>query len=68
MRDDGFEPTGDGQLQQYRLYFLDGAGKVESAPYEFEAEGDETALKVAEAWPEGRAVELWAGARRVEVS
>lgn len=67
VRYDSFEPTGGGHVQQYRLYFLDAAGKVASAPYEFEAEGDDTALKVAEAWREGRAGELWAGARKIEV-
>lgn len=56
-----------GSVVQYRLYFLDGAGCVAGPPYEFEADNDETAIKVADAWREGRRMELWRRARRVEV-
>ena len=56
-----------GPLLQYRLFFLDGAGHVASAPYEFEATGDGDAAKIAEAWREGRSIELWCGERRIEL-
>ena len=48
-----------------RLYFLDGTGRVAAPPYEFEADGDETAVKVAEGWREGRRIELWCGSRKI---
>ncbi len=56
---------GEGPMQQYRLYVLDGAGHVASAPYEFEAPNDAVAMKVAEAWREGREIELWCRDRKV---
>ena len=66
VRLNGLTRTGDGTVKQYRLYFVDGSGKVASAPHEFEADADETAVRVAEAWREGRRGELWSGSRRVE--
>jgi hypothetical protein len=59
--------NGGGPLQQYRLYFLDGAGRITSSPHNIEADGDETAVRLAEAWREGRSMELWCGERRVQV-
>jgi hypothetical protein len=54
-----------GPLQQYRLYFLGGDGHI-TLSHEFEAEDDRRAMKVAEAWLEGRGAELWAGTRKVK--
>ena len=48
----------------YRLYFLDGTGHI-STSHEFFARDDETAIKTAKAWREGRAVELWCKDRKV---
>ena len=55
-----------GSPRQYRLYFLDGAGHVTGAPYGFEADDDQTAIKLAEAWREGRVMELWNLDRRAQ--
>jgi len=49
---------------QYRLYFLDELGHFTRA-HEFFAENDEAAIKLSEAWREGRAVELWCHKRKV---
>ena len=49
----------------YRLFFLDGRGRIRSS-HEFFAIGDEEAIKVAEAWREGREMELWQRARVVK--
>jgi hypothetical protein len=58
---------GRGQpLTQYRLYFLDSVDKHITYSHEFEAESDERAIRIAEGWREGRAAELWAGARKLE--
>ena len=54
-----------GPLRQYRLYFLDGDGRIASPPHHFEADCDVTARKLAEAWREGRNLELWCGARKI---
>lgn len=62
-----FGQPGSGPMQHYRLYFFDGAGHFWSAPYEFQAPDDRSAMKVAEAWREGRALELWCGNRRVRL-
>ena len=62
-----FDGTGGGPKQYYRLYFLDGVGRVWSAPYEFEAADDRSAARVAEAWREGRTIELWCGNRKVRL-
>ena len=51
-------------MQDYRLYFLDGEDRVEKA-HEFLAETDGEAIKTAEAWREGRSMELWNHARKV---
>ena len=52
-------------LHQYRLYFLDGVGHITAAPYQFEADSDETAIRLADGWREGRKMELWCRDRRV---
>jgi hypothetical protein len=54
-----------GLLREYRLYFLEGVGALISYSHEFEAEDDEQAIRIAEAWREGRPAELWCGARKV---
>ena len=51
---------------QYRLYFLQGAERRISYSHEFEAKDDEQAVRIAEAWREGRAAELWSGSRKVK--
>jgi hypothetical protein len=51
-------------MRDYRLYFLDGEGRVEKA-HEFLAETDSEAIKTAEAWREGRPMELWNHARKI---
>jgi len=43
---------------EYRLYFLDGAGHIEKS-HEFEAENDDAAIRISQAWREGRRMELW---------
>lgn len=48
----------------YRLYCLDGVGRVASAEW-IEAENDTAAAAAAEAARERRACELWQGARLV---
>lgn len=48
----------------YRLYFLDDNGRIRDAA-EFECAADEHALAEAEQRHDGRAMELWSGARMV---
>jgi len=55
-----------GNLLQYRLYFLEGIGSLISYSHEFEAEDDDRAIRISEAWREGRAAELWCGSRKVK--
>ena len=50
---------------QYRLYFLDGLGRIEKR-HEFEAPDDEAAIRISEGWREGRRMELWQRDRRVK--
>ena len=52
-------------MATYRLYCLDGVGKVESAEW-IEADDDEAAIEVADRMREGRACELWQNSRLVE--
>lgn len=51
-------------MATYRLYCLDGVGKVASAEW-LEADSDDGALSAADAIRNGRACELWEGARLV---
>ena len=53
-----------GLMYQYRLFFLDAAGRIERS-HEFEAADDERAIRISEGWREGRAMELWQRGRRV---
>jgi len=55
----------DEPLQQYRLYFLESFDRLISYSHEFEARDDEHAVKISEAWLEGRRAELWNGTRKV---
>ena len=48
----------------YRLYFLDDNDRIRDAA-EFECDGDAEALTQAESRSDGRAMELWSGARIV---
>ena len=48
----------------YRLYCLDGAGKVASAEW-IDAEDDETAIEAAKKMIDGHKYELWANSRMV---
>jgi hypothetical protein len=56
--------SGGTPLEQYRLYFLGGDQHITHS-HEFEAENDDRAIKVAEAWLEGRGAELWTGTRKI---
>ena len=51
-------------MATYRLYCLDGVGKVASAEW-IEADNDEAALKEAEVVRGGRSCEVWQGNRLV---
>ena len=55
----GFE-----QVANYRLYCLDGAGKVASADW-IDADEDEAAVEVARETHDGYECELWHGRRLV---
>jgi hypothetical protein len=48
----------------YRLYFLDDNDRIRDAA-EFESDSDDEALVHAETQHDGRAMELWSGARVV---
>jgi hypothetical protein len=52
-------------VQSYRAFFFDRAGHIERA-HEFKAEDDEAATRIAEAWREGRTMELWQQERRLK--
>ena len=51
-------------METYRLYCLDGVGKVASAEW-IEADDDDAAIATAEAIGKGRSCELWQGERLV---
>ena len=54
-----------GKFLEYRLYYLDGVDSLISYSHEFEAEDDDHAIGISEAWREGQAAELWCGSRKV---
>jgi len=58
--------AGGSPLNDYRLFFFDGARHIEKA-HEFQAEDDEAAIGIAESWREGRRMELWHRDRRVKI-
>lgn len=51
-------------MQTYRLYCLDGVGKVASAEW-IEADADESAIDIAQTLRGSRSCELWQGNRLV---
>jgi hypothetical protein len=51
-------------MQQYRLYFID--GWPHQRLHELDAADDAAAISIAEAWREGRKMELWQLARCVK--
>ena len=57
--------SGSSTGAQYRLYFLGDDGHITKS-HEFLADNDEAAIKIAEGWREGRAVELWCRRRKVK--
>lgn len=56
--------AGGFKVLSHRAFFFDRAGHIERA-HEFHADDDEAAVRVAEAWREGRTMELWQRERRV---
>jgi len=58
--------SGASPLAQYRLYFLHATDRHITHSHEFEAEDDDGAVHIAEAWREGRAAELWTGSRKLK--
>lgn len=54
-----------GVVRQYRLYFFNGPGRFTHV-HEYLAETDDRAIRIAEAWREGRGMELWQQERRVQ--
>ncbi|HEX6741359.1 MAG TPA: hypothetical protein VF079_06140 [Sphingomicrobium sp.] len=52
-------------LGEYRLYFMDSVDHRISRSFEFEADSDAAAIRLAVAWREGRPVELWRGAQKL---
>ena len=58
------ELAGVSKMPAYRLYHLDGAGKVASAEW-LDADGDDSALEKARASRRSGRCELWQGARLV---
>lgn len=51
----------------YRMFILDGDGRRITSSHEFFAANDEQAIAIAEAWRDGRKIELWQRARVVKV-
>ncbi len=51
-------------MADYRLYFLDDTGRIRDAA-DLESEHDEAALAHALTRHDGRAMEIWSGARMV---
>ena len=52
-------------MHEYRLFFFNGEGRFLKV-HEFAANGDEHAIRISEAWREGRGMELWHRDRRVQ--
>lgn len=52
-------------MPDYRLYQFDKAGHIVGPPQEFEFSNDQEALAKARQYVDGKAVELWSGARRI---
>lgn len=54
-----------GTPSTYRLFWTNGAGRIDSVAQIVEASSDGEAVERAQALSGGRAVEVWHGARRV---
>lgn len=52
-------------LATYRLFWINGAGRITAAADLIEAMSDDDAIRQARDLAKGRAVEIWCGARRV---
>ena len=53
-------------MLDYRLYKLDGRGRIADVPLEFKSESDEHAIQKSESYRDGADLELWQQARRVK--
>jgi hypothetical protein len=53
-------------MLEYKLYRLDGGGRIERAPEQYAAESDEAALAEAQRRRAGGRAELWQGRRLVQ--
>lgn len=51
-------------LEHYRLFFFDGTDRLVKA-HEFLADDEAAAIRTAEAWREGRRMELWQRGQKV---
>jgi hypothetical protein len=54
-----------GAMLEYRLYFLDSDGHITSPPAIVRCEDDRAAIMSAEQLLEGKAIEIWQGARLI---
>jgi hypothetical protein len=59
--------TGGVKLLNYRLYRLDGAGRIDAADWIEAADDDEACREASARYPTGR-YELWEGRRLVDCS
>jgi hypothetical protein len=59
--------NGGRQMADYRVYELDSGGRVFSPARVIQCDDDEDALSRAAILSSGRAVEIWAGERRVGI-
>jgi len=50
---------------EFRLYFINAGGHF-SGSFEFRADTDDAAIKIAEAWRDGRGAELWSRNRKIK--
>ena len=46
-------------MKDYRIFFRNPADRRITRAFEFQAKDDEAAVRIAEGWREGRAIELW---------
>ena len=52
-------------MPEYRLYQLDKSGHIGGPPQEWELDDDQQALAKAKQLVDGKALEVWSGARRI---
>jgi hypothetical protein len=62
--DQSADPPG-APTREYRLYFLHPTDGHFVRSFDFQAAHDEEALRMADAWREGRRMELWNGTRKI---